>query len=77
MARGSVVGYKTNSRNVPAVVEAQYDNSGAVVADQTGFTGVTTVDLLLLGVDAGRRTGVTFAAEGAATVNQAFQYNSA
>lgn len=71
MARGVIVGYKTNSRVVPAVVEAQYDTNGAVVADASGFTGVTTVDVLILGVDSGRRTGVAYnATVGAAAVNE-------
>lgn len=43
----------------PAVVLAQYDGSGDVVADGAATSGVSTVDILLLGFDNGHRTGVT------------------
>ena len=80
MARGVIVGYKTNSRIIPAVVYAQYDTNGDVVADASGFTGVTTVDVILLGVDSGYRKGVGLQADGgtseqneaAASVNECF-----
>lgn len=60
---------KTNSGRVPAVVINAYDDG---VLDNDADDGdVTTVDVLLLGVDSGRRNGLTVAAnEGAANVNE-------
>lgn len=77
MPRGDIVGYKTNSRSVPAVVEGQYNAAGDVVADGSGYTGVTHVDLCLLGVDPGRRGSVVWSAtEAGAGVNEAFDYGT-
>lgn len=64
MAFGDVYGFKTNSRVVVAVAESD---------EFSGDGEDTLVDLVLLGFDNGRRSGVTVAAnEGAALVNQAF-----
>lgn len=59
MARGETVGFVTNSGVVPAIVEAQYDTNGDVVADGTAASNasVTSADLLLLGAANGRRAG--------------------
>ena len=63
MAFGDVYGFKTNSRVVVAVAES----------DEYADGGDTVVDVVLLGVDNGRRRGVVVAAnEGAALVNQVF-----
>lgn len=53
LARGK---YYTNSGWVPAMVLAQRDVSGDVVADDGLTADVTEVDVLLLGIDQGRRT---------------------
>lgn len=56
-------GYVTNSNVVPAVA----------LGDERAEGGDTVVDLLLLGVDAGKRYGVLVAASAAAAlVNQAY-----
>ena len=48
---GNVLGFKTNTRDVVAIAES---DSYAVV----GQTGVTAVDVILVGYSNGRRTGV-------------------
>jgi hypothetical protein len=55
LARGK---YYTNSGWVPAIVTGQYDDEGAVVADEGETADVETVDVVLLGWDNGKRTGV-------------------
>jgi hypothetical protein len=63
MAFGDVYGFKTNSRVVVAVAES----------DEYADGEDTVVDVVLLGVDNGRRRGVVVAAdEEAALVNQVF-----
>ena len=81
MARGDIVGVKTNSGSVPAVVLAMYDSNGDALAHSTALSGtVDTVDVFRLGVDASRREGVTYnhAAENnsAVDVDEAFTYNT-
>lgn len=60
MARGEIVGFITNTGEVPAVVEAQYDTNGDVVVDATAASdaSVTSADLLLLGAANARRSGI-------------------
>ena len=64
MAFGEVYGFKTNSRVVVAIAESdEYSGNGED----------TVVDVVLLGVDNGRRRGVVVAAdEAAAAVNEVF-----
>jgi hypothetical protein len=64
MAFGDVYGFKTNSRVVVAIAESdEYSGNGED----------TVVDVVLLGVDNGRRRGVVVAAdEAAAAVNEVF-----
>jgi hypothetical protein len=64
MAFGDVYGFKTNSRVVVAIAESdEYSGNGED----------TVVDVVLLGVDNGRRRGVSVAAsEAAAAVNEVF-----
>lgn len=71
MARGDIGFFKTNGNQIPAVVLAQYDSGGAVVADGAGTAAVEFVDALLLGVDQGKRYEIPRAAgEGAALPNE-------
>lgn len=54
--------YTTNNGSVPGIVLAQYQSDGTtVVADGAAGenTNVQVVDVLLLGIDAGRRYGVS------------------
>jgi hypothetical protein len=68
MAFGDIYGFKTNSRVVVAVAESD---------EYSGDGEDTLVDLILLGFDSGRRTGVPVAAtEGDAPVNWAFPASS-
>jgi hypothetical protein len=68
MAFGDVYGFKTNSRVVVAVAETDEYSDGED----------TVVDVVLLGVDNGRRRGVLVAADAeSAAVNEVFPASEA
>jgi hypothetical protein len=56
LARGK---FHHNSGWAPALVRAQYDVAGDVVADATATSTVVTVDVILLGFSNGLRESVT------------------
>jgi hypothetical protein len=58
MSFGAIYAYRTNSRNVVAIAESDEYSAGSD----------TVVDVVLVGVDNGRRQGVTVAADAEAHV---------
>lgn len=73
MARGDIGLYKTNSNAIPAVVLEQFDSGGVVVGD-AGGAAIESVDVLLLGVDQGKRYNVPVAASRAASLPNQFAF---
>lgn len=71
MARADIGFYKTNSNSIPAVVLDEWDADGNAVA---GAATAASVDVLLLGVDQGKRYNVPVAASEAAALPNQFAY---
>lgn len=76
MARGDILGYKTNKGHTPCVVTAQYDSAGTETDTAAGVYPTNgTVDVILFGWAAGKREGLTVAAnEGAASTGNVYTY---
>lgn len=71
MARGDIGLYKTNSNAIPAVVLEQFDSGGVAIGDGAG---AVSVDVLLLGVDQGKRYNVPVAGSRAGSQPNQFAF---
>lgn len=77
LARGGVVGYKTNKGFALAVVRNHYASDGTTEQlESVALADNHVVDVVLLGFANGQRDGVTYrAAESDATVNDAYTWD--